>query len=82
MSKEQLLQFIRGHQKMNELTAQERARKLPLLTPTQSRRIYEELWSLWSGPLAQFQPLPAALNDRRLQLILQRRQILNKAARA
>lgn len=52
--KEDLLQFIAGHARANEIIAQERRQRLAHLSVEEARREYEDLCALWEAHASRF----------------------------
>ena len=77
--KSDLKRFLHGYIVANRVISQERARRLPFLTPKDSRKEYDELCATWRlNPLPTISP---KLNETRIRCLLLLRCALNKVSR-
>lgn len=77
-----LKKTLAGYRRLNQLTDEERRRKLPKMTEEESRREYEDLCESWEQT-RRHHPDPqgeARLDRRHIQYLVERRRLWDKIA--
>ncbi|RKY57559.1 MAG: hypothetical protein DRP94_08570 [Candidatus Latescibacterota bacterium] len=81
LRKEDVVAFVEGHRRAEEVTKVERARRLASLTPEEAREEFLALWRLWRrmgegelGPLEEERRRSSVEMRRKLYALYRKRQ--------
>lgn len=72
-----LMNFIKGHMRTNELIDDERKKRLSRLSVKESLREYEDLCEFWEK--TSFKEASEDLDRQRISFLIKRRELLNRA---